>query len=104
MSKNFLIPLSNKIRRAYDILSDPRLKIKYDERSHLNHKYNDFVKKNKNDNDNKNDGSEYAFSQLIKGVYPESQKKRDSKKSEKDPSLNVSLFMLPFLSFFISNY
>ncbi|CAI2374503.1 unnamed protein product [Moneuplotes crassus] len=71
-----------KIKRAYDVLSDPELKQKYDDKKKLYTKYNNFINKNKDRKDNRD--SEYAFSQLIQGRYPEMQKKRVQKDEEKD--------------------
>mmetsp|Transcript_22087 Transcript_22087/g.21873 ORF Transcript_22087/g.21873 Transcript_22087/m.21873 type:complete len:85 (-) Transcript_22087:209-463(-) len=83
---NSRIRLLNKIKRAYDVLSDPELKQKYDDKKKLYTKYNNFINKNKDRKDNKD--SEYAFSQLIQGRYPEMQKKRVQKDEEKDSESN----------------
>ena len=85
-----------KIREAYDVLSNPKLKSKYDKKGQLNQKYLDFVKKSKNTLDK--NATEYAFSELIKGRYPNCKDKRDlnDKKSKK---LDVSKLELHINNF-----
>lgn len=93
---SFTDSIFKKVKKAYDVLSDPRLKKKYDEKEILNDKYNAFVEKNKNIVFEA--ATEDAFSQLIKGKYPDTKTKREMKaerKSEVDVSNSTLLLWQP---------
>mmetsp|Transcript_30063 Transcript_30063/g.26645 ORF Transcript_30063/g.26645 Transcript_30063/m.26645 type:complete len:134 (+) Transcript_30063:35-436(+) len=70
-----------KVKKAYDVLSDLKLKKKFDDREVLNNKYSEFVDKNRNLVYEKS--VEDAFSQLIKGKYPDAKDKRLAKEEDK---------------------
>mmetsp|Transcript_9204 Transcript_9204/g.10375 ORF Transcript_9204/g.10375 Transcript_9204/m.10375 type:complete len:95 (-) Transcript_9204:454-738(-) len=69
-----------RIKEAYDILSNPDLKQKYDEVGKLNEKYNTFVEKNQNVYDQET--LDNAFNELIKGGYPKLAAKRNKSPTE----------------------
>ena len=75
--KNSSDYIFKRIREAYEVLSNPKTRSKYDEQGKLNESYNDFVEKNKNVFDEET--LENAFNQLIKGKYPSISAKRNKK-------------------------